>query len=179
MSLSPYPLTPRRGALLSIIGVGIPSMFLAATAKVRTRTSHFMSELLFFVLTAGTSAVVSSQIVLGMQRDSPDLNDHMLFAFLGSIVWSFVVVDDLPRDTRMWAILVAVASLAAAVLLAVSPGLVFPFSLVQQFYEIGGLGTSTSFHVILSCAIGIGCSLVGHAIMRWVSSHMSHQRSET
>ena len=177
MSLSPYPLTPRRGALLSIIGVGIPSMFLAATAKVRTRTSHFMSELLFFVLTAGTSAVVSSQIALLIQRNASDLNDHMLFAFLGSIVWSFVVVDDLPRDTRMWAILVAAVSLASAVLLAVWPGLVFPFSLLQQFYEIGMSGTSTSIHVLLSCAIGIGCSVCGHAIMRWVSSHMTHQRS--
>ncbi|MBC8125194.1 MAG: HAD-IC family P-type ATPase [Candidatus Kapabacteria bacterium] len=179
MSLSPYPLTPRRGALLSIIGVGIPSMFLAATARVRTRTSHFMSELMYFVLTAGTSAVVSSQIVLTIQSGASDVNDHMLFAFLGSIVWSFIVVDELPRDTRMWAIAVASASLLTAAFLAIVPNLFFPLSLLQQFYEIGGPGTSASINILSSCGVGIACSMVGHAIMRWVSSQMNHHRSAT
>lgn len=174
MSLAPYPLTPRRGALLSIISVGIPSMFLAATARVRITTDHFIRELFVFVAVAGGSAVTSSLLVAGMYSTTPDLYDRMLFAYLGSLCWSFVVVDHLPRSTRIWAGLVGFSSLALTIALALTSVSLFPFSIIQSFYEIGGPGSVTGVGIIGSSAIGIAVSIAGHRLMGWVSSR-THQ----
>ncbi|MBL0323510.1 MAG: HAD-IC family P-type ATPase [Ignavibacteria bacterium] len=174
INIAPYPLTPRRGALLSIISVGIPSMFLAATARVRRTTHHFIRELFTFVAVAGCSAVVSSLLVASMFSTSVDLHDRMLFAFLGSLCWSFIVVDDLPRSTRMWAGVVGFSSLALSIALALTDVSVFPLSVIQSFYEIGGPGSMTGVGIIGCAAIGITFSIAGHGLMRWVSSR-THQ----
>lgn len=177
INLAPYPLTPRRGALLSVIAVGIPSMFLAATARVRRTTDHFLRELFSFVAVAGFTAVASSLVVASMHSHSLDLNDHMLFAFLGSLCWSFVVVDDLPPSTRVWAGVVSFTSLTAAVLLALTKVSIFPLSLIQGFYEIGGPTSTAGVGIIGSCCIGITFSIIGHALLRWVSSRTHHHKA--
>lgn len=177
LSIAPYPLTPRRGALLSIISVGIPSMFLAATARVRTTTSSFVRELIIFVSVAGCSAVASALLVAQIQAAAIDLYDQMLFAFLGSLCWSFIVVDDLPRSTRVWAGVVGFASLALCIALALTDVSVFPVSIIQGFYEIGGPESTAGVGIIGSCGIGIAFSMVGHALGRWVSSRVHQYRA--
>ena len=109
-----------------------------------------------------------------MFSTSVDLHDRMLFAFLGSLCWSFIVVDDLPRSTRMWAGVVGFSSLALSIALALTDVSVFPLSVIQSFYEIGGPGSMTGVGIIGCAAIGITFSIAGHGLMRWVSSR-THQ----
>ena len=117
----PYPLTPRKSALISVIGVGIPSMLLAATASITTTSKSFLRELFVFVALSGITSTMSAHVVAVFILNPDTQASGMLFAIIGSVIGSFLCVDALPAPLRKKAIWICVAVVAILEICSIVP----------------------------------------------------------
>lgn len=86
-----YPLTPRKGALISMLGIGLPAYFIALKNSNIRSPKSFFRQLIWFIL-------ISSPIILGLCYFS---------AFLGESIFGFTPTE---ASNTMLAILVILTS---------------------------------------------------------------------
>lgn len=140
-----YPLTPRRGALLSVLGVALPSYFVAAISRNKTRVIGLRRQLVPFILLSSVVLVAAAlaaerlgDSIAGMHRGA--IQSGMMATLAVLVVVNFlcaVVFDDRPN-------LRAYLLLAGGLLLLYAPLLlttldVVPFGWLRAFYEIDPL----------------------------------------
>lgn len=165
----PFPLTPRKSALISVVAVGIPSILLAATASITTTSRNFLRELFLFVLISGASAVLCSHIV-GMFITNPVLQGPcMWFAIIGSTMASFLCVDTMPRKLKLRSVLVCVSVGVAVFITSAVPYTGFPLNILRVFYELPILSLD-NVAVAFLCGIVALLSTVGiYKVFRMVT----------
>lgn len=136
----PYPLTPRRGALLSVIGVAIPAIVLAARSQVSAPVSRFMHNLLLFSLRTTLASVVSVLAAWWWATSlagRPSVAVPVMFsAFTGVLLAAMLVLDDLGPSLRKRLRVVVVVLAAVILSLTALPSAPLPLSVLTTFYEI-------------------------------------------
>ena len=168
----PYVLSPRRGALLSIIGIVVPSICASWWPQRGIATTRFFHEL-WESVTVGTIGVVLSYLITTqLYVYDQHYNIIAVFSLLSSLLTMFVL------STRkiIWGYLsVSLSSLALVALLMIIPTTVPMLSLVQLFYEIGGAGTPALLPLFITGTISIASTSIVVAALRWVVLSRFHR----
>ncbi len=159
----PFPLTPRRGALLSVIGVAIPAVVLAIRSSAAEPVTRFMQQLLGFSARTAGAAVLTTigawwwmTHVIGTAPAAPSV---MFAAIIGVHLGAM-----LRQRHRVEITLVLVGLIAASILgLSALHTVPLPFSIITTFYEI----TPTAPTVLLWMSVWM---VVGMIVMRGVGS---------
>lgn len=141
--------TPRNGALLTLLAVSAPAMFLAATASVRIRTRSFVHELVLWTLPAGATAAAAAVTT----PTAP-----VLSVLTTLLTWT-VVVDVLPTRLRIQAAIVAASSLALVVGASTLAGAWWPINAIVRFFELDLLPDLPSQS--LAIAVGLTWGIFG------------------
>ncbi len=167
----PYPLTPRRGALLSVVGVGLPAMILAASSRINAPVRQFIRSMLVFTAYTTVLSVVCSVatwttfgVVLGWTESA--VIECTFFGLIGILLGTFVEADNFAPTVKRTLLLLALAIAAVVVLLALVPGIPFPITILQQFYEIQTVGMTTGIGLVWSIGIGMAMALITHRLRR-------------
>ncbi|MDZ4745238.1 MAG: HAD-IC family P-type ATPase [bacterium] len=173
--LIPFPLTPRRGALLSILGVGIPSMLLAAQGRLRAPVRSFAKELVAFVVVCATCAVTLSWSTHLLSVLFPALfHSHAMaltYTLIGSLIGSFLSVDKFDATTTRHTRVLAAILLAIALGLAACPHWVPGVNIIQTFYEVEHVSIQqVSILMCLSAFALYASSTVHRVMLSWISS---------
>lgn len=161
----PYVLSPRRGALLSIIGIVVPSICASWWPQRGVATTRFFDELWESMVVGTIGVMLAYAITTQLYIAHPQYTIIAVFSLLSSLLTVFVL------STRMivWGYLfVSALSLMLVALLMIIPTTVPLLSIVQLFYEIGGAGTSALLPLFISGIISIGATSVVVAGLRWV-----------
>ena len=166
----PYPLTPRRGALLSVIGVGIPAMILAARSKIDFVVKAFIRELLIFALwttiLSAVAATVTWLVFTYLGWTQTDVAECMFAALIGLLLGTFVEADNFEPAIRRMLIVLAFAIAAVVILLAAFPELPFPLNILRTFYEITPVSPRVLTGMSVSMFAGATLGAITHLIRR-------------
>ncbi len=171
----PFPLTPRRGAFLSILGVGIPSMLLAAQGRLREPVRSFYAELSVFVAVCSGCAIGLAWLAHSIAMFYTDMLQYhamaLTYTVVGSLLGSFVAVDAYDETTAQHTRIMAATLLGLALLIAACPAWVPVLNILQTFYEVQPV-TIFQTLVLASLSIGaLGISSTVHRLVRsWISS---------
>jgi cation-transporting ATPase E len=147
---APYVLSPRRGALLSIIGIVIPSMCVTWWPLRGVATKQFFQELIIKVLAGSCGAIASYAFAQLLFAQHPQFDSIAVFSLLTSFLTTFVYQH---RKHLLAYVSVSVGSLAVVALLMILPTSTPIISLIQSFYEVGNLGIG-AFTALLTAAMG-------------------------
>jgi magnesium-transporting ATPase (P-type) len=147
---APYVLSPRRGALLSIIGIVVPSICVTWWPLRSVATRRFFRELVTKVLAGSLGAAASYALTQVLFAGHPQFDSIAVYSLLTSFLTAFVLQH---RQHRLAYTGVSIGSLAAIGLLMILPTTIPVLSLIQSFYEIGNLGSS-AFTPLLTAAMG-------------------------
>jgi len=171
----PFPLTPRRGAFLSILGVGIPSMLLAAQGRLRSPVRSFYKELSVFVIVCSLCAIGLAWIAHALSMVMSEIAQihamTLTYAMAGSLLGSFVAVDLFDDLTKRHVRLLTAVLLLAALGIAACPAWVPVVNILQTFYEVQPV---TLLQTLLLAAVSVGSLITSssvHTMVRsWISS---------
>ena len=161
----PYVLSPRRGALLSIIGIVVPSICASLWPQRGIATTRFFAEL-WQTMIVGTLGVMLSYLIATQLYVS---HEHFtiiaVFSLLSSLLTIFVLGS---RTFMLGYIAVSIVSLVIVSLLMTIPASLPILSIVQLFYEIGGAGTSALLPLFITGTISIAVTSIIVGVFRWV-----------
>lgn len=164
LSSIPYPLTPRRGALLSVLAVGLPAMVLAARPNSGVRIQSFFRELTAGVLRTTLAAVLA---LLAASWWLPgEGTTHLFVAIVSSLTASAVFVDSRSPSLErpLWVLCVCALFTFVGCLLA--PDTVPVLSFVTTFYEVPHIDGSGLPDVLVSLAFAVGVTAAVHRLAR-------------
>ncbi len=153
-----YPWTPRRGALLSVVTVALPSIYLAIHAPSRGKTPRFFVELFLFVASIGAACIVGASLAPMLVTAIPP-DEAVLFATLGAMSAAFCLVDQMTLHQRAWAAALGVSTIILVAVFADVVGFVPFLAPVAAFYEIDTLTTPVPL-ALGAAAIGCMCSIL-------------------
>ncbi len=154
--------TPRNGALLTLICVSMPAMFLAATASVRTSTRSFARELTVWTLWAGSTSTAAALTAASVP----------LIAVMSALLGWTVFIDHLTARMRIRVALLALVALACVIGLAAIADAPAPLGIVAGFFELDRLPGTAS--VIADAVIGAAWGIFGgllHSFVHRVRHH--------
>ncbi len=166
-----YPLTPRRGALLSVVGVGIPAMVLAATSGMTGRVRRFIRTMM---LTAGvTTAVCTAATVVtwfvvqqALQWTEQDVHTCMMAALIGAILGTVPAIDRFQESVQRTLYVTTLLVGVLLTLLTAISNLPKPLSLLATFYEINATSGGT-LPAVLTIAVASYCfAHITHRLLR-------------
>ncbi|MBM4179341.1 MAG: cation-transporting P-type ATPase [Ignavibacteria bacterium] len=161
----PYVLSPRRGALLSIIGIVVPSICASWWPQRGVAATRFFAEL-WQTMIVGTLGVMLSYVITTQLFLS---HEHFTIIAVFSLLSSLLTIFVLDSHTFMVGyVAVSVASLVIVSLLMIIPASLPILSLVQLFYEIGGAGTSAVLPLLICAALSIAVTSIIVDSLRWV-----------
>jgi hypothetical protein len=168
----PYVLSPRRGALLSIIGIVVPSICASWWPQRGIATTRFFAELWESMIVGTFGVMLAYAITTQLYISHPLYNIIAVFSLLSSLLTVFV----LSTRTIVWGYLSAsVLSLMLVALLMTIPATLPVISLVQLFYEIGGAGTPALLPLFITGTISIASTSIVVAALRWVVLSRFHR----
>jgi cation-transporting ATPase E len=159
----PYPLTPRRGALLSVLAVGIPAVVLAARGRNHAAIVSFPRELATYLVRTGASVLV---VILSVQG-IPFLGAHseaLFCAIVASVITSAVFVDKHDRLAVLHLTYWVLALMGAWIALMLWPSAPLPVAVVQAFYELPLLDVHGLARLLPAMALAAIVSIVSHSI---------------
>lgn len=160
----PYPLTPRRGALLSVMAVGLPAMVLAARPNSRVRIPSFFRDLMAGVARTSLSAVLA---LVASSWYAPDAGTaHSFVAIVASLATSAVFVDPTSPSLRRPLWVFCCCALIALVGCMMVPETVPVLSFVTSFYEVPHINAVGLPCVLVSTTIAIGLTMTVHWLAR-------------
>lgn len=165
----PYHLSPRRGALLSLVGVALPSLLLATRATMTSATRSFFIELIGKVLFTAAEMIVAYVLVQTLFAGHPEVSSLLVMTLIASLLGRFVVIDTMGRQERSRLAVMSAIILVIVALLMVLPKTIPIVSIVQMYYEIGGAGLSLLPALTAAVAIGL-LSMVPWVLIRAVRS---------
>lgn len=151
----PYYLSPRRGALLSLVGVALPSLLLATRAGMTTATRNFFVELTGKVLFTAAELIVSYMLVQTLFAGHPHITSLLVMTLVASLLGRFVVIDHMDREERVHLAMISAISLVIVALLMILPTTIPLVSIIQIYYEIGGAGWEVLPALAATAAIGL------------------------
>jgi magnesium-transporting ATPase (P-type) len=166
----PYPLTPRRGALLSVLAVGIPAMVLAARGSNHTAIASFSRELAAYIVRTALAVVMSIALVQGLP---------LLYApesLFGAIVVS-VVVSAMFVDRGDGASVKHLMAWCGGLLLFWCALMIWrdaplPVAIVQTFYELPLLRINELVALVpgmgIAAVVAVLCHVVPLPVVRRV-----------
>lgn len=161
----PYVLSPRRGALLSIIGIVVPSICASWWPQRGIATTRFFAELWQSMIVGTLGVMVAYAITTQFYNSHPLYNIIAVFSLLSSLLTMFV----LSARKIVWGyVSVATISLMLVALFMIIPATLPLLSLVQLFYEIGGAGMTVLLPLFITAAISIASTSVVVGGLRWV-----------
>ena len=166
-----YHLSPRRGALLSLFGVAIPSLILAAQSSMISPTRRFFVELGRKLLLTAGEMLAAYVAVWALYADHPQVSSLLLITLISALMGRFVLIDEMARSERLRLLTIAALSIAALVTLMILPTTLPVISIVQTYYEIGAAGMETLLPMIVSAAIGL------FSMLPWVFLPGEHRRN--
>lgn len=155
LGIMPFPLSPRRGALLSLVGVAIPSLFLATQANLSSSTRHFLRELLTNVTVVSLQLLTAYGgvwLIFGTHTASSSL---LLMTLISSLLAQLVVLDVIPSYDRRRLAVVSAATIVTVALLIILPTTIPILAVLQAYFEIGGLGLEHFTSLLTSIIIGV------------------------
>lgn len=173
----PFPLTPRRGAFLSILGVGIPSMLLAAQGRLREPVRAFYTELSVFVAVCSGCAIGLAWMAHGITLFYTDMLQYhamaLTYTMVGSLLGSFVAVDAFDKTTARHIGITASALLVVALLIAACPAWVPVVNILQTFYEVQPV---TPTQTLILAALSLVSLVISSNVHRVVHSSISSRK---
>lgn len=155
IAAAPYHLSPRRGALLSLVGVAIPSLVLATRSSMTSATRNFFVELVGKFLLTATEMIVAYMLVGTLFAGHPHIASLLVMTLVASLLGRFVVIDSMIRKERAYLVVIAATSLGILALLMMLPTTIPIVSLMQIYYEIGGAGWELLPTLAASAMIGL------------------------
>jgi cation-transporting ATPase E len=158
-----HAFTPRNGALLTLICVSLPAMFMATTASVRSSTRSFAAELATWTLWAGTTSTAAAIVA----RETP------LIAVMAALLGWTVFVDRVSARVRVQAALMASVALASVIILAAVAHAPAPISTVATFFELDLLPPTSI--VTIDAVIGAVWGIFGGLLHSTVQRLRQHQ----
>lgn len=151
----PYYLSPRRGALLSLVGVALPSLLLATRATMTSVTRDFFAELIGKVFLTAAEMIVAYVLVQTLFAGHPEVSSLLVMTLIASLLGRFVVIDTMDRQERSRLAVISIIILAIVALLMVLPTTIPIVAIVQMYYEIGGAGWELLPALAASAMIGL------------------------
>ena len=155
IAAAPYHLSPRRGALLSLVGVAIPSLLLATRSSMTSATRNFFVELVGKFLLTAAEMIVAYVLVQTLFAGHSHIASLLLMTLVASLLGRFVVIDEMIGRERSHLMVIAAASLVIVALLMMFPTTIPIVSIVQIYYEIGGAGWELLPALAASAVIGL------------------------
>jgi cation-transporting ATPase E len=166
-----YHLSPRRGALLSLFGVAIPSLILATQVTMISPTRRFFGELFAKIIVTAAEMYLAYLLVAILYANHSQLSSLLIITLIAALLGRFVVIDAMQRTERLRLLLASLACIAALVTLIILPTTIPVISIVQTYYEIGAAGMETLLPMIVSAAIGL------FSMLPWVFLSGEHRRN--
>jgi len=158
-----YPLTPRRGALLSVLGVGIPAVVLAARGFNTHVIASFPRELFAYIarLAVAVSASVACVAFLNVLHAHPEA---LFCTIVVSVVVSSMFVDR--RDAKGTKHLAAwaVGLIAMWIGLMLWTHAPMPVAILQTFYELPLLSPAELLPLLPSIGLAAVVTLLVHLV---------------
>lgn len=151
----PYHLSPRRGALLSLVGVAIPSLVLATRSSMTSATRNFFVELIGKFLITATEMIVAYMLVQTLFAGHPHIASLLIMALVASLLGRFIVIDTMGREERSWLAMTSAIVLVIVALFMMLPTTIPVVSIVQIYYEIGGAGIEMMPALTVAAVIGL------------------------
>lgn len=155
IAAAPYHLSPRRGALLSLVGVAIPSLVLATRSSMTSATRNFFVELVGKFLLTATEMIVAYMLVGTLFAGHPHIASLLVMTLVASLLGRFVVIDHMDRQERAHLAMISAISLMIVALLMILPTTIPLVSVIQIYYEIGGAGWEVLPALAATVAIGL------------------------
>ncbi len=153
--LMPYPLSPRRGAILSLVGVAIPSLFLATQATFSSPTRNFLRELLTKVAVVSVQLLAAYSVVWLIYGHHTASSSLLLMTLISSLLMQLVVLEPIPRDQRRRLAVISFTTIIAVAILITLPTTLPVISVLQAYYEIGSLGIEHLPSLLTAIIIGL------------------------
>ena len=159
----PLLLTPRRGGLIAVLAVAIPSGVLAARSRSATGVKRPYAEILQYAIMmslAACIACVSATFVLPAL--TTDASFPVYVTLLVSVLASLPFVD---RDVAVRRLLMrlAVASVLAVVGITIAPD-VPPISWIRLYFELPVLSLAGIIPVVVAAAWSAGVTVAIHSV---------------
>ena len=162
LGLSPLILTPRRGALLSIIGIAIPSAFIALWRPPLRVVPSFFKELSTYVAVHTIGTGIAFLVLHTLFMVHPKHDSIVLYGMCANLLTNAVLVE---RAVSWKHIVCSVLILNLLFLLIVIPTTMPVLSVIQMFYEVGNQGFGITPQLVISAIVGIAMSVISS---RWV-----------
>ena len=160
---SAFPLSPRHTAILSMLTVGIPALFIAAWARPRFTSRYLVLASAPFVVPASILMAVMGIVVYKIALRLDDLNTaRTVLTAAGVLAGSLLIpfVDDAPdRWMRLRGLLHPPRTLALAASTVVLFMIAILFEPMRRFYELEPL----SLKLWLIVAVAVACWTLGLA----------------
>ena len=161
----PFVLSPRRGALLSIIGIVIPSLFVSWLPQRGIATIKFFRELIVNVVISSTAALASYAVVLQLNHEHIHVDILAVYSLLASLLTVFVLHASKHRATYGIVSSVTLALVAALMILPTTMPII---NLIQLFYEIGNAGIQMVGPLVVTALASIAISALTITVLRWL-----------
>jgi magnesium-transporting ATPase (P-type) len=155
LAAAPYHLSPRRGALLSLVGVAIPSLVLATRSSMTSATRNFFAELIGKFLLTAAEMIVAYVLVQSLFAGHPHIASLLMMTLVASLLGRFVVIDHMAQQERSRLAVISATALVIVALLIILPTTIPVVNIVQIYYEIGGAGWELLPALSSSAAIGL------------------------
>jgi cation-transporting ATPase E len=155
LAAAPYHLSPRRGALLSLVGVAIPSIVLATRSSMTSATRNFFAELIGKFLLTAAEMIVAYVLVQSLFAGHPHIASLLMMTLVASLLGRFVVIDHMAQQERSRLAVISATALVIVALLIILPTTIPVVNIVQIYYEIGGAGWELLPALSSSAAIGL------------------------
>jgi cation-transporting ATPase E len=165
-----YHLSPRRGALLSLFGVAIPSLILATKATMIGPTRRFFMELFGKIAVTAAEMCLAYFLVAILYADHPQLSSLLVITLISALMSRFVVIDTMELSERLRLLLISAGSIIGLIMLTVLPTSIPVISIIQSYYEIGEAGIESVMPMIISAALGL------FSMLPWVFLPREHAR---
>ncbi len=176
-----YPLTPRKGALISMLGIGLPAYFIALKNSNTRIPVSFFRQLVWFIL-------VSAPIILGLaylgaylaefvfELNTTQASNVMMatLVILTTMNYLSTIIYDDPENLKPY---VQFALLIVGTYILISSIQVdfFVLGMITAFYEISVLGLLEWGIVAMICAPGVWALLGMHYIRHLQQGSLSSQ----
>lgn len=152
---APYHLSPRRGALLSLVGVAIPSLVLATRSTMTSATKRFFGELVGKFLFTAAGMIVSYMLVHTLFAEHSHIASLLVMTLVASLLGRFVVIDHMDGQERARLAMISAMALMMVALLMMLPTTIPLVRVIQIYYEIGGAGWEALPALAATVAIGL------------------------
>jgi len=156
-----YPLTPRKSALIGVLGVGLPCYLIALINTNSKRYPSFFRDIFAFILISSTfilgiSFSVYYSAVNLFELSGKDASVMMFYSMaILSIVsfWATIFFDD-PDNQRHY-VLYTVIMLIVFMIFSVFKLDVIPFNWIKAFYEVGHISRFDWTHLAMVLVPGV------------------------